>query len=890
MNSMHPLFARQLAKSTNASGEVDLEALTKLVGAAYSEADRDRVRTDRSMALMIEEVEQARARLLDAFEVMPEGLALFDSENRYVLWNRRYAELHQGILELAVGKRFEDVIGAAVAKGRYPEAIGHEEAWLAERIHTHSQHEASREYRLPNDRWIRVDERRTADGGSIGVRIDITDLKRREESFRLLFDANPVPMWIWDHQTYRYLAVNDAAVLHYGYSREQFLKLTLFDLHLPEDNEALREITRSRKDGDRGSRNWSHIKADGGIITATSYSKYWNYDGRDASLVAAVDCTERNRAEEQLRQTREFLHAVVENVPTPIVVKNADTLQYLLINRAGEEYFGLPRADMIGKTSNEVLEESSADLVNGLDHKALDTRQQITDEHTLITPGAGVKQAVTKRLPIFNDSGAIEYLLVVIEDVTQRRAVEQQLQHAQKMEAVGNLSGGVAHDFNNLLTVIIGNLDLLQDDVAGNAAAEQKLEAILESSLHGATLTHQLLAFSRRQPLRTDGVKLTEAISRIAQLMMRTLGENIVIENNTAADCWLVQTDAHQLESAIVNIAINARDAMPSGGKLSIATKNIQLEPTQCASLELPQGDYVAIEIKDNGNGMPQEILQRVFEPFFTTKQPGKGTGLGLSMVYGFVKQSGGNVTVSSELGLGTRFTMYFPRAMVAAERLSTARGNAEPRNGSYRGVILAVDDNPQVQATAVLQLQQLGYRVIKADSAAVALEILDSSEPIDLLFTDIVMPGDLNGKQLAAEALKQRPDLGSPVHIGISRCHGKHQRRPGYGFRAARQALSPGRSGAGDQRSAGPPRITRGLRRHLFETAKSRLQLSWRHRPYGQRSTKKPLAALCGFVLRIFDLRERTTQQSARRRRTGPEAEEAVFASILPRRRSGRR
>jgi PAS domain S-box-containing protein len=760
---MHSLLAKQLAKSTKPGGEVDLKSLTALISATYREADRDRARMDRSMSLMIEELEQARARLLDAFEVMPEGLAPFDSENRYVLWNSRYAELHEGVFDkLAVGIRFEDVVSDAVAKGRYPEAIGREQEWLAERFRAHGKSEASREYRLPDDRWIRVDERRTADGGSIGVRVDITDLKRREESFRLLFEANPIPMWIWDHETFRYLAVNDAAIEHYGYTRKQFLDLTLFDVHLPAEHEALREITRIRKSGDRSSRTWSHIKADGSIILATSYSKFWKFEGREASLVAAIDCTERNRAEAELRRTREFLDTVVDNVPTTIVVKDPKELRYVLINRAGEKYYGLPRTAMIGKTAAELLEKASAELIDELDQRALATREEVVDEHSLTTPTAGTRIAATKRIPILNDHGEIEHLLTVIDDVTQKKSVERQLQQAQKMEAVGNLSGGIAHDFNNLLTVIIGNLDLLQNDVSGNPAAEQKVETILESSLRGATLTHQLLAFSRRQPLRTDQVDVSDAIPKISQLMMRTLGENIFIENNIAADCWPVRTDAHQMESAIVNIAINARDAMPDGGKLIIRTENLQLAPNEAAPLDLPAGDYVAIQIRDTGNGMPQEMLHRVFEPFFTTKQPGKGTGLGLSMVYGFVKQSGGHVTVSSELGLGTMFTLYFPRAAEAADRLPATRGGARAaKSGTYDGVILAVDDNPQVQATAVMQLQQLGYRVITADNAAVALEILDGSEPIDLLFTDVVMPGDLNGRQLAAEARKRRPDLG---------------------------------------------------------------------------------------------------------------------------------
>ncbi|MBZ0146257.1 MAG: PAS domain S-box protein [Pseudorhodoplanes sp.] len=761
---MHSLFGRQLAKATKPNGEVDLDVLGALVSAAYDETERDRMRMDRSMSLMIEEVDQARARLLDAFEVMPEGLALFDSENRYVLWNRRYAEMHADVFDnLAVGMRFEDVVSAAVAKGRYPEAVGREEDWLAERFLSHGQARATREYHLPGDRWIRVDERRTADGGSIGVRVDITDLKRREESFRLLFEANPIPMWIWDHETFRYLAVNKAAIEHYGYSREQFLDLTLFDTHLVKDHDALREITRTRKSGDRGFRNWSHVKADGSVAVATVYGKFWAFEGREASLVAAIDCTERNRTEDELRRTREFLNTIVENVPATIIVKDPKVLSYVLVNRAGEQYYGLSREAIIGKTAHEILEKDSAEIVAALDRKALATLQPVFDEHSIVTPGGGARTSTSKRIPILNADGTPRHLLVVIEDVTRQKTIERQLQHVQKMEAVGSLSGGIAHDFNNLLTVIIGNLDLLKDDIVGNLAAEQKLGVILDASLHGAELTHQLLAFSRRQPLRTDRAYLNDVIAKTTRLMGRTLGESIAIELKTAADTWPVQIDAHQLEAAILNIAINARDAMPTGGKLTILTRNIHLTSDELPLTELSAGDYVVIEISDTGEGISADVLNRVFEPFFTTKALGKGTGLGLSMVYGFVKQSGGHVTVRSEPGKGTTFTLYFPRAVgIAAQSLvSQGERSDDTRSTTARHeVILAVDDNLDVRATTVKQLQLLGYRVIEAGDARAALEILDGAETIDLLFTDIVMPGGFNGKQLAIEARKRRPGL----------------------------------------------------------------------------------------------------------------------------------
>jgi PAS domain S-box-containing protein len=757
---MHPLFARQLAKCTNASGQLDAAALGTLVSAAYSEADRDRERTNRSMSLMIEEVEKARVRLLDAFEVMPEGLALFDADNRYVLWNRRYAELHAGILDLTIGKRLEDVVGEAVAKGRYPEAIGREKDWLESRIHSHAQPEASREYRLANDRWLRVDERRTSDGGSIGVRIDITELKRREESFRLLFDANPIPMWIWDHETYRYLAVNDAAVAHYGYSREQFLQLTLFDLHLPEDYDALRQITRDRQAGQHGHRNWSHVKADGTVITSTAYAKFWKYQGRDASLVAAVDCTERLKAENDLKLTREFLNTIIESVPTPIIVKDVNELRYRLINKAAERYFGLERSAMLGKTTVEALPPESARLVNSLDKKALETEAPVADEHTILTPGSGIKQASTIRLPIRDENGTIKHLLIVIEDVTQKRTFELQLQQAQKMEAVGNLSGGIAHDFNNLLTIIIGNMDLLRGELEGSPEILKTLDKVLDASLRGATLTQQLLAFSRRQPLTTSSFDVGVLIENISTLMSRTLGENVVVQTKCAPDIWPIEADAHQLESAILNIAINARDAMPDGGKLSILTRNTHIDASQASSMELDAGDHVAIEISDTGSGIPEEAINRVFEPFFTTKSAGKGTGLGLSMVYGFVKQSRGHVAFESKSGVGTTFTLYFPRAAVNSTAQTPSQQFVKPVARSYQETILVVDDNVQVRTTAAAQLKRFGYRVLVADDAKAALRLLGSNEQIDLLFTDIVMPGDLNGKQLASEARKLRPHL----------------------------------------------------------------------------------------------------------------------------------
>jgi CheY-like chemotaxis protein len=338
---------------------------------------------------------------------------------------------------------------------------------------------------------------------------------------------------------------------------------------------------------------------------------------------------------------------------------------------------------------------------------------------------------------------------------------ERDLQRAERLEAIGGLTGGLAHNFNNLLLVIIGNLDLLKGDIVGNRAAEEKVETILAASLRGAELTRQMLAFSRRQALQPQRLDVNAMIDGAVQTLGRTLGESITCDLQLAADLWPVFADEAQLESALVNIAINARDAMPNGGVLSIATGNLHADAEFAARHgEFAPGDYVTISISDTGTGMPPDVGARIFEPFFTTKAPGQGTGLGLSMVYGFIKQSNGHVTAASEPGFGTTVKLYLPR---------DARGEAEARPPASRQrpmprakpgeVILAVDDDRDVRAVVCRQLKDLGYEVIEADDAMSALVRLATAR-VDLLYSDVVMPGVMDGKELADQARALWPGL----------------------------------------------------------------------------------------------------------------------------------
>jgi PAS domain S-box-containing protein len=707
------------------------------------------------------EARAAHARLLEAFDVVPEGLALFDHEDRFVLWNRRYMELYpESAQDVQVGARFGDVLGAGIAMGQYPEAAGREEEWLSERLARHAEKQSTHEQRLPGNRWIRIDERRTADGGSIGVRVDITDLKTREESFRLLFESNPVPMWVYDRETLRFLAVNDAAAEHYGYAREQFLSMSLLDIRPREDWPDLHAAVRQKNLAPE--RTWRHLKANGTLIDVSVYSRTLLYQGRSASLIAALDVTDRKRAEDERQSARDFLHTVIENVPVPITVKDANDFTYVLMNGAAEKFFGISRAEVIGKTAYDIYPKDTADTISEHDKSIMATRRQhFYEEHTVSTPGNGKRFAAVTCHPILDSRERPQHLLTVIEDVTESKAINQQLQQAQKMEAVGNLTGGLAHDFNNLLAIIIGNLDLIQEEIVGNSVVEHKIDAVLQASLRGAELTQRLLAFSRRQPLQPRCVEVSGLVRKTTQLLARTLGENITMELEIARDLWPVLVDAAQMETALINIAVNARDASPNGGKLIIGCRNTHLDTDYAARhTEVRTGDYVLIEISDMGTGMSPEVLQRVFEPFFTTKDSGKGTGLGLSMVYGFIKQSSGHISAYSEIEKGTTFRLYLPRA--AESDVAVLSDGEAPELVPAAGgeVILAVDDNPGVRATVVDQLTGMGYQVLEADSAATALATLNSAIEIDLLFTDVVMPGGMSGRELAVEARATRPNL----------------------------------------------------------------------------------------------------------------------------------
>jgi signal transduction histidine kinase len=357
------------------------------------------------------------------------------------------------------------------------------------------------------------------------------------------------------------------------------------------------------------------------------------------------------------------------------------------------------------------------------------------------------------------DDGSI--FVGIMHDLTSRIRTEEQLTHAQKMEAVGQLSGGIAHDFNNLLTVIIGNTDLLAENLKARPDLKQLCDTILNAGERGAELTRRLLAFSRRQTLQPAIIDCSELVKNLQMMLHHTLREDIEIRIAADTDLANAFADPSQLESAILNLALNARDAMPLGGHLSITLGNAKLDKDyQNEHPEVKPGEYIMIAVTDDGEGMTPEIREHVFEPFFTTKEVGKGTGLGLSMVYGFVKQSKGHVAIYSEPGLGTTVRIYLPAAIT--KELSEREPRQIVETTSFRGTetVLVVEDDPFVRSHAVTSLISFGYHVITAVDGRDALAKLSEGQKIDLLFSDIVMPGGISGWELAEQAQKHRPNL----------------------------------------------------------------------------------------------------------------------------------
>jgi two-component system CheB/CheR fusion protein len=465
-----------------------------------------------------------------------------------------------------------------------------------------------------------------------------------------------------------------------------------------------------------------------------------------------------------IKNASDILLAVIDATPDAIFVKDLDG-RYVIVNQAAAKFVGRTPAELVGKNDFEIYPEETARQFVADDRKVLEQGQAMSFEGVATSASGTQAYLVTKG--VYRDpDGHILGIYGISHDITELRAAQDSLEQtraalfrSQKMEAVGQLTGGIAHDFNNILTVILGNLELLRMRLPDiDQQALELIDETLRATKHGQDLTGDLLAFSRKRQLNPQPVAINALIDNVVRMLSRTLGAGIRITTTASRDAGMALVDPAALEAAILNIALNARDAMPEGGTLTIRTSRAEITQAPRTEDDLPIGHYAMLAIQDTGTGMPPDVVQRVFEPFFTTKTGGAGSGLGLSMVYGFAKQSGGAIHIASEVGRGTTVILYLPLART--EQRSSVPP-AAPKTASVAAYnVLLVEDEGPVRNTVRRQLETLGHTVVVADAAAMALAVLRTDRTIDVLLTDVVLGSGMNGIDLADAARRFRPGL----------------------------------------------------------------------------------------------------------------------------------
>ena len=580
-----------------------------------------------------------------------------------------------------------------------------------------------------------------------------------EQSYRELFESSPRPMWVYDVETLRFLTVNESAVRAYGYSRDEFLAMTIADVRPLEDVPAMTRMVRAMGAGFNPSGFWRHRRRDGSLMDVEITSHSIDFGGRPARLVLVSDVTAQRAAEAALQASEAELRAVFAAMTDVVLVFDADA-RYVKIAPTSPELLYRPTEALLGRRAREIFAPALAEYFESVVRQALDGDAPVHFDYELEIGGeprwfSGT--ASPMRPAGAGTSGGGGRVLWVARDVTASKQLEAQLRQAQKMEAVGLLAGGIAHDFNNLLTVITAYGQLLRAEFADGDERREEVEEVLKAAARGAELTRQLLAFGRKQVLRPRVVDVNGVVAGVRPMLARLLGADATLDTRLAPSLSRVEADPGQLEQVLLNLTANAGDAMPGGGRVTIETADVELDAAAVRALPgLAPGRYVLVSVSDTGVGMDEATRLRVFEPFFTTKGTGKGSGLGLATVYGIVKQSGGAVTVRSAPGEGTTFEIYLPRAAREGGR----DAGAAPPAPAARPTVLLVDDDDAVRSSARRALEGGGYEVLEAAHGAQALDVFaEHGGRVRLLVTDVVMPG-LGGHALAERLRAQRAGL----------------------------------------------------------------------------------------------------------------------------------
>lgn len=474
------------------------------------------------------------------------------------------------------------------------------------------------------------------------------------------------------------------------------------------------------------------------------------------------DITNRKLIEQKLEDVNELKNSIVENLPAMLFVKKAEDHRYVEWNKAAEEITGLKREEMLGKNDFDFFTHEEAEFYVSMDKKVLnDGVMHDIPEETIHTKYKGVRLLHTRKIPIYNREGKASYLLGISQDITENKETEEVVRRSQKMEVVGQLSGGIAHDFNNQLGIVTGYLEFLKEHLKNEEKQTAWVNSARKAAQRCVELTRQLLLFSRTKSPEKATVDINCVINNIEDMIQKSVTPEVNTLFQLEEELWPVVLDEGELGDAIINMVINSRDAMPSGGDVIVRTSNVYLDDeVMIADQGAKPGEYVMLEVQDNGIGMDDEVVEHIFEPFFTTKPVGSGTGLGMSMVYSFVQRYNGTIKIESSTGYGTSIRIYLPRSVTGS---NFSRSDIDPDHimvlprGTER--ILVVDDEIELLNLTGEYISSLGYEVFKAVNAVDALEILDN-EPVDLVFSDIVMPGGVNGYELALNIKDKYPNV----------------------------------------------------------------------------------------------------------------------------------